>query len=324
VRVLITGISGFAGSHLTDILLAQQDAALELTGISQSGGENAPTDPRIQFFVGDLSDPRFTSELLAQVSPARIYHLAAQAFVPLSWQDPWATLENNIRAQTNLLHALAQQKSDARILIVGSNEEYGRVTPADLPITETTPLRPDSPYGVSKIAQDFLGLQYFLSHHLHIVRVRPFNHIGPRQNDRFVTSNFAKQVAEIEAGVRAPQLRVGNLDAQRDFTDVRDMMRGYALALERGNAGAVYNIGSGKPRAIREIIQVYQKLTRVPFTIESDPERLRPSDTPVSYCDATKFRNATGWAPQISFEQTLHDILDDWRGRVAKNGQTFS
>ncbi|GIL15179.1 MAG: GDP-mannose 4,6-dehydratase [Chloroflexota bacterium] len=319
MRVLITGISGFAGSHLADYLLAQNDPTLALIGVSQNGGDNAPTDARIRFIVGDLSDSRFTAELLAQVSPDHIYHLAAQAFVPVSWQDPWATLENNIHAQTNLLHAAAQQKSNARILIVGSNEEYGRVTPADLPIDEDTPLRPDSPYGVSKITQDFLGLQYFLSHQLHIARVRPFNHIGPRQNDRFVASNFAKQVAEIEGGKRAPKLRVGNLDAQRDFTDVRDIARGYVLALERGRAGAVYNIGSGKPRAIREIVETYQQLARVPFAIEYDAERMRPSDTPVSYCDATRFKDATGWEPRFSFEQTLREILDYWRERIAHN-----
>lgn len=319
MRVLITGISGFAGSHLADCLLAQADAALELVGISQSGGENPPTDARITFIAGDLSDPRFTSELLAQVSPDRIYHLAAQAFVPVSWQDPWATLENNIRAQTNLLHAAAQQKSNARILVVGSNEEYGRVTPADLPIDEETPLRPDSPYGVSKITQDFMGLQYFLSHQLHVVRVRPFNHIGPRQNERFVAANFAKQIAEIEAGKRAPILRVGNLDAQRDFSDVRDIVRGYVLALERGNAGDVYNIGSGKPRAVRELVETFQELARVPFEIEYDAERMRPSDTPISYCDATKLKNATGWTPQFSFEQTLRDTLEYWRVRIQRS-----
>jgi GDP-4-dehydro-6-deoxy-D-mannose reductase len=319
VRVLITGISGFAGSHLADYLLAQPEPALALVGVSQHGGEHTPNDARIALVNGDLTDPRFTADLLAQVSPDRIYHLAAQAFVPISWQDPWATLENNIRAQTNLLHAAAQRNLPARILIVGSNEEYGRVTPADLPIDEETPLRPDSPYGVSKIAQDYLGLQYFLSHQLHVVRVRPFNHIGPRQNERFVASNFAKQIAEIEAGRREAKLCVGNLDAQRDFTDVRDVVRGYVLALERGQAGEVYNIGSGKPRPIRELVETYQRLSRVPFEIEFDPQRMRPSDTPVSYCDATKIKRATGWEPQIPFEQTLRDILADWRARIVES-----
>ncbi len=319
MRVLITGVSGFAGSFLADVLLAQKQTQpdLEVWGVSQSSETPRSTDAQINLARGDLTDPRFTTNLISKISPDHIYHLAAQAFVPISWQDPWATLENNIRAQANLLHAAAQNYSRARILIVASQEEYGRVTPADLPLNENTPLRPDSPYGVSKIAQDYLGLQYFISHQMHIVRVRPFNHIGPRQNDRFVAANFAKQVAEMEAGLRAKKLCVGNLDAQRDFTDVRDMVRGYILALERGLAGEVYNIGSGKPRAIKELVYTYQRLARVPFEIEFDPQRMRPSDTPVSYCDATKIKRATGWEPEIPFEQTLQDTLDYWRARIA-------
>ena len=318
MRVLITGVTGFAGSFLADYLesLTPSQPDLELWGVSQSGTIES-AGKRLRLVLGDLTDPHFTADLLAQASPERIYHLAAQAFVPVSWQDPWATLENNIRAQTNLLHAAAQQHSRARILIVASQEEYGRVTAADLPIREDTPLRPDSPYGVSKIAQDYLGLQYFLSDHLHIVRVRPFNHIGPRQNERFVAANFAKQVAEMEAGLRQKKLCVGNLDAQRDFTDVRDMVRGYVLALDHGVAGEVYNIGSGKPRAIRELVEIYQRLAWVPFEIEYDPKRMRPSDTPISYCDTTKFREATGWEPLIPFEDTLRDTLEYWRGQVA-------
>lgn len=320
MRVLITGVSGFAGSFLADYLLArkQTQTDLELWGVSQSSEAPRPVDTQMKLLRGDLTDPRFTANLVSKVSPDRIYHLAAQAFVPISWQDPWATLENNIRAQTNLLHSAAQNQSRARILIVASQEEYGRVTPTDLPLDEDTPLRPDSPYGVSKITQDYLGLQYFISHKMHIVRVRPFNHIGPRQNERFVAANFAKQVAEIEAGLHEPKLCVGNLDAQRDFTDVRDMVRGYVLALERGIAGEVYNIGSGKPRAIRELVETYQRLARVPFEIEYDPQRMRPSDTPVSYCDATKLKRATGWEIEIPFEQTLADTLDYWRGRIDK------
>jgi GDP-4-dehydro-6-deoxy-D-mannose reductase len=319
VRVLVTGSSGFAGSFLLDYLttLRQIQPDLEMWGVSQSGGSGAARVRVGTQVFGDLMDPRFTAELLEQISPHRIYHLAAQAFVPISWQDPWATLENNIRAQTNLLHAAARQQLAARILIVASQEEYGRVTPADLPIDENTPLRPDSPYGVSKIAQDYLGLQYYISHQMHIVRVRPFNHIGPRQNDRFVAANFAKQIAEMEAGIREPKLCVGNLDAQRDFTDVRDIVRGYVLALERGITGQVYNIGSGKPRAIRELVEIYRTLTSVDFELEYDPERMRPSDTPVSFCDATKFTRATGWEPEIPFEQTLADTLEWWRGQIA-------
>ncbi len=330
MRILITGVSGFAGSFLADYLLTQPEppSQLQIWGVSQnltrdvtrsaSQGSDAGTanDARFALISGDLTAPRFVADLFSQISPDRIYHLAAQAFVPVSWQDPWATLENNIRAQTNLLQSAAQNSSRARILVVASQEEYGRVMPGDLPIREDTPLRPDSPYGVSKITQDYLGLQYFLSHNLHIVRMRPFNHIGPRQNERFVAANFAKQIAEIEAGLREPKLCVGNLDAQRDFTDVRDMVRGYVLALERGTAGEVSNVGSGRPRTIKELVETYQQLSLVPFEIEYDPERMRPSDTPVSYCDATKFKKATGWEPEISFEQTLKDTLEYWRGRV--------
>lgn len=320
MRVLITGISGFAGSFLADLLLAQKKTQpdLEVWGVSQSSETHPVVSAQLNLMRGDLTDPRFTANLLSKVSPDCIYHLAAQAFVPISWQDPWATLENNIRAQTNILHAAVQNRARARILIVASQEEYGRVTPADLPLNEDTPLRPDSPYGVSKIAQDYMGLQYFISNQLHTVRVRPFNHIGPRQNERFVAANFAKQVAEIEAGSREPKLCVGNLDAQRDFTDVRDMVRGYVLALERGVAGEVYNIGSGKPRAIKELVETYQQLARVPFEIEFDPQRMRPSDTPISYCDATKFKRATGWENEIPFEQTLADTLDYWREKVKR------
>ncbi len=320
MRTLITGISGFAGSFLADYLLAQ--ARVEVWGVSHVEGEHGTAmRDRVKWVIGDLTDSVTAARVLAEASPDYVYHLAAQAFVPISWQDPWATLENNIRAEVNLLHALAEKNSQARVLIVGSNEEYGRVAPDDLPISENTPLRPDSPYGVSKIAQDFLGLQYFISHKLHIVRVRPFNHIGPRQNERFVAANFAKQVAEIEAGAREPVLCVGNLEAQRDFTDVRDVVRAYALALEQGSAGEVYNIGSGTPRAVREILDIYLQMTSVDIRVEPDPARTRPSDTPISYCDASKFKQQTGWEPQIPFEETLRDTLEYWREKVREQNR---
>ncbi|MGB8644778.1 MAG: GDP-mannose 4,6-dehydratase [Anaerolineae bacterium] len=315
MRALITGISGFAGSFLTEYLLAQ--ASTEVWGVSIGPTDNIdPMRDRITYLTEDLADPTVAARVLEQCRPDLVFHLAAQAFVPVSWQDPWSTMENNIRAQVNLLHVLAQQRSAARILIIGSNEEYGRVQPDELPITEQTPLRPDSPYGVSKIAQDFLALQYYISHHLYTVRARPFNHIGPRQNDRFVASDFAKQVAEIEAGLREPVMRVGNLESKRDFTDVRDMVRAYALALDKGQAGEVYNIGSGQAHSIRELLDYYRSLTTVSIRVEQDAARSRPSDTPVTVCDATKFRQQTGWAPRIPFEQTLRDTLDYWRARV--------
>ncbi len=315
MRVLITGLNGFAGSHLADYLLTLPNVEL-FGGVFGNCDNLAHLQGRAAWFEGTLTDLGFAEKLLEQTQPDYIYHLAGQAFPPLSWQDPWATIEINIRSQVNVLNVCAHKKSHARILVIGSMEEYGRVDPSAMPVTEATPLRPDSPYGVSKIAQDFLGLQYFLSHQLHIVRVRPSNHIGPRQNEQFVTSNFAKQIAEIEAGKREPVLHVGNLTAQRDFTDVRDMMRAYVRALARGAPGEVYNIGSGRAVAIQLVVETMLKQSRVAIRIEPDPTRFRPSDTPILYCDASKFRAQTGWTPQISLEQSLRDILDYWRGQM--------
>jgi GDP-4-dehydro-6-deoxy-D-mannose reductase len=316
MRILITGISGFAGSFLADSLLQQPD--VNLTGVIFGPEDHAPRHPRLTRVNADLSDPARTLEIVRDAQPDQIYHLAAQAFVPEAWSDPWATLANNIRAQVNILNAVAQLGQNARILVVGTSEEYGHVAANHLPIREDTPLRPDNPYAVSKIAQDFLGLQYHLSHDLYTIRVRPFNHIGPRQSDRFVAANFARQIAEIEAGQREPVVHVGNLQAVRDFTDVRDMMRAYVLALTHGEAGEVYNIGSGQPRAIQELLDTYLRISGVTVRVEPEPARLRVSDTPVAYCDATKFRTRTGWAPTIPFEQTLRDTLEYWRQVVNK------
>lgn len=315
MRALITGLNGFAGSHLADFLLTQSNDEIFGAGIGDTANL-AHLAGRVTFIEGNLTAPGFTGDLLARTQPERVYHLAGQAFPPISWQDPWTTLEINLRSQVNLLSAAARLNLSARILVIGSMDEYGRVEPHELPIRETTPLRPDSPYGVSKIAQDFLGLQYFLSHNLQVIRARPSNHIGPRQNEQFVTSNFAKQIAEIEIGKREPVLRVGNLTAQRDFTDVRDMMRAYHLAIERGVPGEVYNIGSERAVSIQYIVDVLISFSRVAIRIEHDPARMRPSDTPVMICDASKFRAQTGWHATISLESSLRDILDYWRLRV--------
>ncbi|MCL5951639.1 MAG: GDP-mannose 4,6-dehydratase [Chloroflexi bacterium] len=315
LRALITGINGFAGSHLADFLLTQRD--LQVFGGVYGDCDNiVHLEGRATFIAGDLRDPHFADSLIEQVRPDRIFHLAGQAFPPASWQDPWATLEVNLRAQVNLFESIARSDSRPRVLVIGSMEEYGRVDENSLPLTEETPFHPDSPYGVSKVAQDLLGLQYFLSRHLPVVRVRPSNHIGPRQSDQFVTSNFARQIAEIEAGRRQPVIRVGNLSAARDFTDVRDMMRAYWLALDRGIPGEVYNIGSGHARPIREVLERMLVESSVPIQIEQDPARLRPSDTPVLYCSAAKLQAQTGWQPTIPLETSLRDILDYWRAKI--------
>ncbi len=230
MRALITGVNGFAGSHLAEYLLAHTDLEVWGTDISSNDRNIAHIRDDLELVVGDMSDPDVASDILSQTQPDYIFHLAAQAFVPLSWSDPWQTIANNIRLQLNILKTLVDTGSRPRVLVVGSADEYGVIAADELPVTEATPLRPYSPYAVSKIAQDMLGYQYFASHALPIVRVRPFNHIGARQSPAFVTSDFAKQIAEIEQGQREAELHVGNLEARRDFTDVRDMVKAYYLA----------------------------------------------------------------------------------------------
>lgn len=315
MRVLITGITGFAGSHLAERLLTQ--AHIEVWGTSRGNwGNIAHLSERVTLCIADLTDYAATRRVLEQCAPTRIFHLAGQAFVPVSWQDPWSTLENNIRSQLNVLQAIVELQLETRVLCIGSQELYGRVGSQDLPINEATPFRPDSPYGVSKVTQDLLGLQYFLSYGLHAVRARPFNHIGPRQNERFAAPAFAKQIAEIEKGLRPPVIEVGNLESLRDFTDVRDTVHAYELLLEHGQAGEAYNIGRGVPVRVGDMLDQLLALTNHDIEIRVSPERLRPSSVPVAYADVRKLKQTTGWAPQYAFTRTLETILDDWRARV--------
>jgi len=316
LRALITGVTGFAGSHLAEYLVAHTDFEVWGTDISSNDRNIAEIRQDIHFVEGDISEPEVVSTILTQAQPDYVFHLAAQAFVPLSWRDPWQTIANNIRAQLNILQTLANSGVKPRVLTVGSADEYGMITPDELPITEATPLRPYSPYAVSKIAQDMLGYQYYVSHDLPVVRVRPFNHIGPRQSPAFVTSDFAKQIAEIEAGLQEPEIHVGNLDAKRDFTDVRDMVRGYYLALERGEIGNVYNLAAERAYSIRQLLDMFLAMSEIEIEVVPDAARLRPSDVPVVLGDCSKFRQRTGWQASIRLQESLGDILDYWRERI--------
>jgi GDP-4-dehydro-6-deoxy-D-mannose reductase len=315
LRALITGANGFAGSHLAEYLLEHTDVAPYGLGLGHQD-HIAHLKGELIFHEGDLCDPERVKEALAEVRPDLIFHLAAQAYVGLSWQDPWATLANNIHAQLNVLQGMVDLSLPARVMVVGSNEEYGLIRPDELPVKETNPLCPDNPYGVSKIGQDMLGLQYYNSYGLHVVRVRPFNHIGPRQSDQFVAPAFARQIAEAELGLREAVIHVGNLSSQRDFTDVRDVVRAYYLILTKGQAGEVYNIGSGVPRLISDLLDTLLKWSKLDIRVEQDPSRLRPSDVPIIYCDPGKLKACTGWQPTISFEQSLCDVLEYWRERI--------
>jgi GDP-4-dehydro-6-deoxy-D-mannose reductase len=314
LRALITGVAGFVGGHLAEAIHAGTD--WEVWGTILAPTDRAHVVDGVTAVETDLRDPEAVRAVVEQARPDYVFHLAGQAYVPQSWADPWDTYQTNIRSQLNLLEAISQLGLAARIMIVGSNEEYGLVQVDDLPITEDTPLRPNSPYSVSKIAQDFMGLQYFLDRRLPVIRLRPFNHIGPRQNDRFVAPSFAKQIVEIERGLKPPVLKLGNMAAQRDFTDVRDMVRAYILAVMHGEPGEVYNIGSGRARSVREMLDIMLTASPIKIDEETDPAKFRPSDVPISVCDPTKFKRQTGWEPRLSFEQTCVDILTDWRQRI--------
>ena len=317
VRVLITGITGFVGSHLAEHALAK---GVEIIGSIRwrSKTENIEhLRSRIRLIESDLRDLSSVQSLLEAADPDYIVHLAAQSFVVTSWHAPAETLYTNTVSQVNLLEAVRARRRKPRFLVIGSSEEYGLVYDHELPVRETNPLRPLSPYAVSKVTQDLLGYQYFKSYGLPIVRSRAFNHEGPRRGDVFVTSNFAKQIAEIEAGLREPVIEVGNLTARRDYSDVRDIVRGYWLLLEEGEPGEVYNLCAGRSWKIQEVLDFFLRQANVSgIAVREDPARLRPSDVPHLLGDGSKARAALGWKPEIPFEQTLLDTLEYWRRRV--------
>lgn len=319
MKALITGISGFVGTHLTRYLLEHTDWAVAGTVFGPYGSIK-PWWDRLEIYPAELSRMEVVAFILEQVQPDYIFHLAAQPLVSLSHRDPWGTLENNIHMQLNILQALVElEMLNTRLLVIGSSEVYGPVKPKELPIGETQPFRPANPYAVSKIAQDMLGLQYYLTHSVQAIRARPFNHIGPGQRPGFVVSDFAQQIAAIEAGQSPPVMRVGNLSARRDFTDVRDVVRAYHLLVTKGEPGEAYNIGSGQSHAIQEVLDRLLSLSQVEIRVESDPARMRPSDTPDVVCDASKLHKQTGWQPTIPFEQSLADVLDHWRKKMASS-----
>jgi GDP-4-dehydro-6-deoxy-D-mannose reductase len=315
MRLLITGINGFVGGHLAEHLLAC--TAGDIWGLARQPPLALPDlRGRIEFVAADLNDLEQVVAALARVQPDVVYHLAGQSNVPRSFAEPALTLTTNVLAQLNLFQAALRLRQNPLFLIVCSNEMYGRIQPEDLPIDEDTPLRPVNPYAVSKAAQDLLAYQYHISHKLRTIRLRPFNHIGPRQAEQFVASAFAAQIARIEAGSQEPLLRVGDLAAERDFTDVRDTVRAYALAAQHGEPGQAYNIGSGRTVSIRWLLDTLLAFSARDIAVEPDPARMRPADVPRVTCDSRRFQERTGWAPQIQLEQTLYDILEYWRAQV--------
>lgn len=317
MRILITGVAGFVGRHLFNTLCQHYpDAIIHGTAIDQPPRME---NDRLTYHLVDLKNYTAIHDLIAEVQPDHIYHLAAQSSPRKSFLIPWETLENNIKAQLNIIQACIALKVQPRMLIISSAEIYGPVRPEQLPVNEDAPLRPTNPYGVSKVAQDMLGLQYHLSHKLPILRVRPFNHFGPGQSEGFVATDFAVQVARIEAGLQENVIEVGNLTAERDFTDVRDVVNAYVQIVDKGQPGDVYNVASGKAYSIQYLLDVLLKYSTVAIQVRVSPERMLPIDVPTVRGDSSHLQQLCGWQPSISFETTLLDVLNDWRQRVRQS-----
>lgn len=312
-RVLITGITGFAGSHLAEHLASKNEYEISGTFLIDESLINIKAiKDKVNPVKLDLNDKNRVFSIIKSIKPDLIFHLAAFTSPFDSFKNPTETILNNIAIQLNILEAIRDANLDSRILIVSSADVYGLVSKKDLPINEHMEFKPTNPYAVSKITQDYLGLQYFLSFKMNIIRVRPFNHIGPRQSPHFVVSSFAKSIAEIEKG-KTPIIHVGNLDSKRDFTDVRDMVRAYSLILDKGKIGDVYNIGRGISYKIEEILNKLLSLSTIKIKVENDPKRIRPSDNPELVCDSSKVKALIGWSSEISIDQTLKDTLDYWK-----------
>jgi GDP-4-dehydro-6-deoxy-D-mannose reductase len=345
VRVLITGITGMAGSFLAEYLVRHQpdvevfgtfrwrsklDNLQDLRASGQLNvldeGQRITDEASLRRFVRpgqatvidcELQDPSAVRHVVRAVQPDRIFHLAAQSFVPTSWHAPATTLQNNIISQVNLFEALREARLDPVIHVAGSSEEYGLVYPDEAPIKETNPLRPLSPYAVSKVTQEMLAIQYHRSFGLKTIVTRGFNHTGPRRGQVFVTSSMAKQIAQIEAGLQDPVLMVGDMSSRRDWTDTRDMARAYWLATEHCQPGEVYNTGRGSCMSVRDMLDTLLSHSRAEITIEQDPSRMRPSDVTLLWANVDKFKAVTGWEATIPFEKTMADLLEYWRDRIA-------
>jgi len=315
-KVFITGITGFAGSFLAEHLLKQD---YEVHGTYLDEGSLTQVEEfkqNLKLYKINLLQKEDIDNLILELKPDEIYHLAALTSPAQSFKMPTQTISNNANAQIYLFESVIKAGITPKILVVSSADIYGLVEEKDLPISEDTPLNPSNPYAVSKITQDYLALSYYNFTNLPIVRVRPFNHIGPRQAPSFVAPDFAKQIAEIERGIKPPIIKVGNLEAKRDFTDVRDMVRAYQLALTLGKPGDVYNIGSGKSLQIGDILKILLSFSNISIKTEKDKNLVRSIDTKNRICDVTKFKNLTHWDTKIPLEQSLLDLLNYWRKKV--------
>ena len=321
MKVLITGITGFVGSHLADHILDRNEGH-EIYGLCRwrSPRENlAYAYSRVSLVEADLMDLGALIRHLEAIRPEVIFHLAAQSYVLASFNTPVHTLWSNVIGTANLLEAVRITKIDPVIHICSSSEVYGQVRPEDVPIREDCPFKPASPYAVSKVGEDMIAFQYWVSHGIRTIRTRMFTHTGPRRGDVFAMSFFAKQVAAAELGMQKPIIRVGNLQSVRTFCDVRDAVWAYWLLVRQCAPGEVYNIGGNRTMTIGEALNILLSFSKTAFEVVVDPKLLRPSDVTLQIPCTDKFRAVTGWEPEIPFEKTLEDMLIYWRDELSRN-----
>lgn len=310
MRILVTGAGGFVGRHLINHL-KQKHVVLAAGRSSKS-----PADLNVPYLSMDITNPASIKEALKQSASDAIFHLAAQSMVKLAWDDPANTIYVNTIGTINLVNTIKDILPLCRLVTVGSSEEYGLTGKSGEPLTEEHPCLPQNPYATSKLAMGQAALQLAKKHELQVVHIRPFNHFGPGQQVGYVVSDFASQVAEIEQNLRPPVLRVGDLSAQRDFTDVRDVVQAYSLLLEKNPSTGIYNVCSGVARSAGEILEIMLNHATIPVTVEQDLHKLRPSEVPVFVGSYTKLNQATGWYPRQQFENSVLETLNWWRNKV--------
>ena len=309
MKALVIGGGGFVGTYLINHL--HDDLGYEVA-VTKTSKESLQCNNATTYDLNVL-DKAQIQDVLEKVHPDYIFHLAAQSSVAYAWKNPTLTIDVNIKGSVNVLDVIRELDYKPRVLLIGSGEEYGHIRPGETPITEENNSRPGNIYAATKVCQNMIGKIYSDAYGMDVMMVRAFNHIGPNQAPMFVVADFCKQVAEIDKGLAEPVIQVGNLSARRDFTDVRDVVRAYALLVQLGKRGETYNVGSGKAISIGEILDKILSLSSKEIQVEVDQEKIRPVDVAIIEADISKIHACTGWEPQITLEQTLSETLDYWR-----------
>lgn len=308
---LVIGAAGFVGKYLIKEINANK-IDVYATKLPHERLENIEA----KIYDLDIMDKEAIIALFLEIQPDYIFHLAAQSSVGLAWKNPTLTVDVNIKGSINVMDAVRELFYKPRVLLIGSGEEYGHIQPGETPIAETNLLRPGNIYAATKACQNMIGNIYSKAYDMELMMVRAFNHIGPEQAPMFVVSDFCKQVAEIEKGMREPVMMVGNLAAKRDFTDVRDVVKAYVSLVQKGEPGETYNVGSGNAQEIRQVLDLIISLSDKEIRVEIDPNKIRPVDVPIIEADITKINRLTGWKPEIPLEQTIQETLNYWRAHL--------